>query len=351
MEKESYAVDSTMRAAVIDTANSLHLQRVPLPQLNDGEALIRVRYCGICGSDIHVLHGQHPTATFPRIPGHEFVGELVAARGTGAELFQPGDMVVAQPFYSCGNCEPCAKGHDNVCQHLKFMGAHCEGAFAEYVKVLTRKMYRIPKDLDLKLTALTEPIAVAVHDVRRSGLQVGETALVIGGGPIGMLIAMVARHAGARRVVISEISSFRRSFAAELGFDTVNPLDADFAEQLNALTDHKGFNVTFEVSGSKPGITTAVDYTTIGGMVMVIGMTKEPYPVDLSAMFSKELRMQGVRIHSQYNFIGAVELLKTGELNNQFEKLISNVFSLDKVEDAFSFAQVPGDYFKVLVEM
>ncbi|MDY3618711.1 zinc-dependent alcohol dehydrogenase [Agathobaculum sp.] len=340
-----------MKAAVIREPGSIHLEEIGLPAVGEGEALIKVRYCGICGSDLHVLHGQHPTATFPVVPGHEFVGELVEAKGVGADAFAPGDLVVAQPFFSCGNCEPCAQGHDNVCQHLCFMGAHCNGAFAEYVKVLTRKMYKIPKDMDLRLAALTEPVAVAVHDVRRSGLQVGETALVIGGGPIGMLIAMVARHTGARKVVISEINPFRREFAEKLGFETVNPLDADFDRQMMGLTDGKGFHVSYEVSGSKPGITAAVQYTAIGGMVMVVGMTREPYPVDLSTMFSRELRMQGVRIHSQYSFIGAVELLKSGALNEEFLSLVSKVYPLDEVEQAFAFSEIPGDYFKVLVEM
>ena len=322
-----------------------------MPVLNDGEALIRVHYCGICGSDLHVLHGEHPTAEFPVVPGHEFVGELVEARGRGAGAFQKGDLVVAQPFFSCGNCEPCAKGHDNVCRDLHFMGAHCDGAFAEYVKVATRKMYKIPKDMDQELAALTEPVAVAVHDVRRSGLQAGEPALIIGGGPIGMLIAMVARHAGARKVVISEINEFRCQFAQKHGFETVNPTAPDFDARMQELTEGKGFDVSFEVSGSRPGIAAAVQYTTIGGMVMVIGMTQEPYPVDLSAMFAKELRMQGVRIHAQYNFIGAVELLKSGALNDEFRTLVSKVYPFDQVEDAFQFVQTPGDYFKVLVKM
>lgn len=340
-----------MKAAVIEKANEIHLHDVAMPEIHEGEALIRVRYCGICGSDIHVLRGEHPTAQFPVVPGHEFVGELVDIKGFGSEKFEIGDMVVAQPFFSCGNCEPCAQGHDNVCRDLHFMGAHCDGAFAEYVKVLTRKMYKIPNDMDLQLAALTEPVAVAVHDVRRSGLQVGQTALIIGGGPIGMLIAMVARHAGARKVVISEINEFRRNFAEKLGFGTVNPLDKDFDAQLQVLTDGKGFDVCFEVSGSRPGITAAVQYATIGGMVMVIGMTKEPYPVDLSAMFAKELRMQGVRIHAQYNFIGAIELLKDGIINDEFATMISKVYPFKQVEDAFAFAQVPGDYFKIIVEM
>lgn len=340
-----------MKAAVIDRENSIHLQEKEIPKINEGEALIKVRYCGICGSDLHVLHGQHPTATFPVVPGHEFVGELVEINGTGAEGLKPGDMVVAQPFFSCGNCEPCAQGHDNVCRHLKFMGANCDGGFAEYVKVAARKVYKIPEDMDLRLAALAEPVAVAVHDVRRSGLQVGQSVLIIGGGPIGMLIAMVARKSGASKVVISEINQFRCEFAKKLGFETVNPLDDDFSEKMCKLSAGKGFDVTFEVSGSKPGISSAVAYTTIGGMIMVVGMTKEPHPVDLSAMFAKELRMQGVRIHAQYNFIGAIELLKSEDLHEEFASLISKIYSFDDIEKAFEFVQTPGDYFKVLVKM
>ena len=142
-----------MKAAVIDQKNSIHLNEIAVPEIREGEALIRVRYCGICGSDLHVLHGQHPTAKFPVVPGHEFVGELVEAKGMGADKFQPGDMVVAQPFFSCGNCEPCAQGNDNVCRDLHFMGTRVNGGFAEYVKVLTRKMYRLSKGMDLRLAA------------------------------------------------------------------------------------------------------------------------------------------------------------------------------------------------------
>lgn len=131
----------------------------------------------------------------------------------------------------------------------------------------------------------------------------------------------------------------------------MNPTAPDFDAQMQAITDGKGFDVTFEVSGSKPGIASAIQYTTIGDMVMVVGMTKEPYPVNLCAMFSKELRMQGVRIHAQYNFIGAAEMLKSGILNREFETLISKVYPFEQIEEAFKFVQIPGDYFKVLVEM
>ncbi len=339
-----------MKAAVIKHKGLMALEDISLPELNEGEALVKVMYTGICGTDIHVFHGKHPTATFPLVAGHEFVGEVVTVKGKGSEKFCTGDIVVVQPYFSCGRCEACAKGMDNVCEELAFMGAHVNGSFSEYTKVLTRKMYKIPEGIDHQLAALTEPIAVAVHDVRRSGLQVGESALIIGGGPIGLLIALIARHNGASRVVISEISEHRRKFAEDLGFITVNPLAEEFTAVMHAITKGKGFHVVYEVSGAKPSIKTAIDYAAISGTVMVVGMTSEPYPVELSKVFAKELVIKGVRIHSQYSFMGAIELLKSGALNKEFQTLISRVFSLDEINEAFDYAQSNGDFFKILIK-
>lgn len=342
---------STMAAALIREPNHLTLSQVPWPKLNPGEALIKVQFCGICGSDIHILKGQHATATFPRIPGHEFVGELMEVCPPGGAHVKPGDLVVAQPFFSCGNCAPCAKGRDNICTSLRFMGAHVDGAFAQYVAVPAHKVYALPKGTDPKLAALAEPIAVAVHDVRNSGLAVGETVLVIGGGPIGLLIALVARQAGAGRVVISEISPYRRRVAEKLGFETLNPLDNDFGTAIMELSEGLGFDVVFEVSGSKAGVASSTAYAKNTGRIMVVGMTNGPTPVDLSAVFAKELQLRGVRIHSQYSFLGAVELIKSGALAEEFTQMVTHCYPLSQVEAAFEHAQSNGDFLKILVEM
>lgn len=341
----------SMLAAVIERPGSIRLAEVEPPPLEPGEVLIKVEYCGICGSDLHVLRGAHPTARFPVTPGHEFVGRIHDVRGANPSGLKVGDLAVAQPFFSCGVCPPCAMGRDNVCENLRFMGAHVNGAFAQFVKAPTRKTYRIPEETDRRLAALAEPVAVAVHDVRRSGLRVGETALVVGGGAIGLLVAIVARHSGAARVVISEPSPYRRGAASDLGFETVDPAGDGFDAHVRELSGGGGFNVVFEASGVRPGIAAAVRHAAIAGKVMIIGMTSEPYPVDLSAVFAKELTLEGVRIHAQYNFIGAVELLKTRVLDEQFARLVTNVFPLAELEEAFAFAQSKADFLKVLVEM
>ncbi|NLI55357.1 MAG: alcohol dehydrogenase catalytic domain-containing protein [Clostridiales bacterium] len=340
-----------MLAAIIQKPEVLEICEVPRPVVEDGEALIRVFYTGVCGTDVHLLHGHHATATFPLIPGHEMVGELVEVKGQEAGAFQSGQRVVAQEVLSCGRCTACAKGEDNVCQSLQIIGIHAEGSFAEYVKVPAKKMLVVPDAIDDQLAAMTEPLAVAVHDVRLSGLKVGETVLVIGGGPIGMLIAIVARAAGAKQVVISEIKKFRRDFAASMGFDVIDPTIADFDEKLTELSGCEGFDVSFEVAGVKSAISTCIDHTKCTGTVMVIAITKEPIPVDTGKIFSKELTLKGARIHNFYSFKGALELLQMKSVADDVRKLISKVYRFSDIVEAFDYAEHGEDGFKVLVRI
>lgn len=339
-----------MKAAYYSKKHAIDLVDLDIPKVKKGEALIRVKYAGICGSDLHVYHGAHPTAKFPVIPGHEFVGELVELGEDACTDIKPGETVVAQPFSSCGVCEACITGNDNVCQSLKLLGAHMNGCFAEYVTIPAKKMYRLPKTVDLKLAALAEPLAVAVHDVRRSGLKVGQNALIIGGGPIGIFIAMVAQMAGAQ-VYISEVSDFRLNFAREMGYETLNPMNDDFDGRVSEITKGKGFDVVFEVSGSKAGIASTTKLVKISGTVMVVGMAADKYPVDTTAVFLKQVNLQGVRIHSQEAFAAAVDILIGGKLNVQLSQLISKTYELKDVKTAYEYVLSNSDYFKVLLEV
>lgn len=339
-----------MKTAYYAEKHAIDYVDIDTPKPGKGEALIKVKYAGVCGSDLHVYHGAHPTATFPVIPGHEFVGELVELGEDALTDIKPGEMIVAQPFSSCGVCEACITGNDNVCQSLKLLGAHKDGCFAEYVTIPAKKMYRIPDGVELKLAALAEPLAVAVHDVRRSGLKVGQNALIIGGGPIGIFIAIVAQLAGAQ-VYISEVSDFRLDFAGKMGFKTLNPLHHDFDQRVMEVTKGKGFDVVFEVSGSKAGIASMTRLVKISGTVMVVGMASDKYPVDTTAVFLKQVNLLGVRIHSQEAFAAAVDILADGKLNDQLSKLISKTYALKDVKEAYEYVLSSTDYFKVLLEV
>lgn len=340
-----------MKALVIERPDEMHIVERAKPEIREGEALIRVQYIGICGTDIHVLHGHHPTATFPRIPGHEFVGELVEIKGDDSGQFKIGDTVAAQELITCGICDSCAKGEDNACAHLQIIGVHADGGFAEYVKVKTKKLFTIPKDIDLKRAALIEPLAVAVHDVRMSGMQVGENVLVIGGGPIGLLIGLVAQRGGAGKVVVSEVVESRRKLAEEFGFVALNPMAEDFEEKLFSANDGKMYDVGFEAAGVPSAITTLVEHVKNTGTIVQIAMTKGPYPVDTGKVFAKELRIQGVRIHNQYNFGGAVRMVMDGVLDQKLDRLISRVFEFEQITEAFEYAEKCKDAFKVLVKV
>ncbi len=196
--------------------------------------------------------------------------------------------MVAQPFFSsCGNCEPCAKGEDNVCADLQFMGAHADGGFAQYVKVSTRKMYRFRRTWICSWQRDRAGCCGCTRREKKRPAGGRETALIIGGGPIGMLIAMIARRAGARQVVISEISSYRRRLRI-WAFVTVDPTDSGFDRSIETPTEERALMSCFEVSGTKPGIGHRRGKARITGTIVVVGMTKEPHPVDLSAVFAKE---------------------------------------------------------------
>lgn len=340
-----------MKAACIKEIGSIDMIETEIPEIASNEALIKVKYAGICGTDIHLVAGEHATAAYPLIPGHECVAEIVALGDDSRPDLKVGDLVVPQPYSSCGVCDPCLTGMDNVCSDLSIVGVHQDGVFAEYAKVLSRKLFKIPSNIDLKLAALTEPLAVAVHDVKMSSLKVGDKVLVMGAGPIGVLIAMVAKLAGAGEVIISEVSQYRIDFATNLGLKTLNPMSEDFKSEVSLITKGKGFDVVFEVSGSKAGIATMTDYVKIGGEVIVVGISAEAFPVNTTAIFSKQLRLTGVRLHSQVNFRAAVEIMESGKLNDQLNQLISRIYDLDDVSEAFKYCNTNKDYFKVLFKI
>jgi len=340
-----------MKAAVIEKANSIILTDRPVPVIGEGEALVKVKYVGICGTDVHVLHGQHATAVYPLIPGHEIVGELVEIKGKLADTFKPGDMVVTQEVINCGICDACIKGSPNVCKHLKVVGVYTDGGFAEYVKVLADKLVKIPNDMDLELAAVIEPLAVAVHDVRVSGIKAGEKALVIGGGPIGLLNAIVCRLNGASLIVVSEPSDYRRDFVEKMGFTTVNPLEDDFDDKLINLTDGNGFDVSFEAAGAPDALNVCIQHTKETGNIMVIAISPKPYPVNTFGVFLKELNLLGVRIHTMYDFKIAAEIMASGVIDDEIRSMISRVFPIDEVVAAFEYAVTDKTAFKTLVRL
>lgn len=297
-----------------------------------GQARVRIAYCGICGTDLHVFHGSMDArVTTNRVVGHECSG-VIDALGEGVKGFEVGDHVVIRPLASCGECAACKKGYTNVCQNLKFLGLDTEGAFQENWTLPANTLHKIPADLRLDYAALIEPTAVACHDVARAKIQQGDDVLVIGGGPIGLLVAMVAKQAGGN-VVISEVSEYRLKTAEKLGFKTLNPMNVDVAKEIWKITGDKGAEVVFEVSGSKAGIATMTEAAAVRGRIVMVAIHGNKPEVDMFKFFWRELELMGARVYEAADYEKGIELIVSGVID--CETMITDIQELEDITKAF----------------
>lgn len=312
-----------------------------------GEVRIDVAYTGICGTDLHVLHGamDHRVRP-PQVIGHEMSGR-VAALGPGVGGWSPGQPVTVLPLRWCDACPACHAGHRHICQRLTFMGIDSPGSMQAQWTVPAEVLVALPDDLPLDHGALVEPTAVAMHDVRRADLRVGERTAIIGGGPIGVLIALVARAGGAEPVVF-EVDPHRRAIADGLGLRTVDPTATDPAAFVREWTGDAGVPVAFEVSGSAAGLTAAVDVLAVRGRLVVVAIHGAPRPVDLHRFFWRELTMVGARVYERTDYERAVRLIQQGAV--PVGALISRVEPLDRAAAAFAALGGGGPVMKVLVD-
>ena len=286
-----------MRSALYTGNSTIVVEDRPPVVPGPGQVQIEVAYTGICGTDLHILHGaMDHRVQVPQTIGHEMSGR-VAAVGPGVEGLSVGQPVTVMPLQWCGTCPACASGHQHICHRLNFIGIDSPGAMQQLWTVPATVVIPLPEDLSLIDAALVEPTAVAVHDMRRAALRVGEQAVVVGGGPVGVLIALVARSVRAE-VVLLELDPHRRAVAEQLGLRTLDPSKQDVAVEIRAWTKGAGASVAFEVSGSAAGIGTAVQALAVRGRLVVVGIHNEPRKVDLFQFFWRELTMvgaQGVR--------------------------------------------------------
>ncbi len=298
-----------------------------------GDVRVKVAYCGLCGTDLHVYHGHMDARVgCERIIGHEMSGtvEAVAADVKNIEV---GDKVVVRPLDACNDCPACDSGHGHICHNLKFLGLDTDGALQQSWTVPAHTIHKLPSDMSLRYAALVEPAAVACHDVDRSRLKAGETVLVIGGGPIGILISMVARQRGAN-VYISEINEQRLAIAESLGFNTIDPSKADVGERMHEITDGKGADVIFEVSGSQAGVSCMTDAIAARGRIVMVAIHAEKPQIDLFRFFWREIELLGARVYTAADFDTAIEMIASGSID--CNAIITNVQQLDKVGETLA---------------
>lgn len=311
-----------------------------------GEVRIKVAYCGVCGTDVHIYHGMmDQRVKIPLTIGHEMSG-TVDAVGEGVRGFSPGDKVVVRPLDDRGQ-KPSDKGISHICEDLKFIGIDSPGAMQQYWNVPAFTLHKLPPEVDLRLAALTEPLAVACHDVRLSGLKQGEVAVVLGAGPIGMLVALVARKQGAE-VIISELNPARIALARELGFTTVDPSSTSLVDFVREHTQNFMADVVFEVSGVQPAVEVMTQVAGLRGRIVMVAIHGQPRMVNLFQFFWKELQLIGARVYEKVDYEAAIALLTAGEL--PLQALITGVEPLRNIQTVFEQIDQNPSGMKVLLD-
>lgn len=296
-----------------------------------GEVLLKINYCGICGTDLHIFRGHmDQRVRVPHIIGHEVSGEIVSI-GKGVSGFKEGDKVVVRPLMP-GIPDPSDNGFTHIGKNLKFMGVDTNGGMQGFWKVPAYTLHRLPDSLPLIRGALIEPLSVACHDVRRSRLTEGENVVVIGGGPIGLLISLVAKASGAN-VLLTEVNESRVSFARNLGLKCINPTETDLLKELNEFSKGRMADVVFEVSGSSQGVKMMTELTNIRGRIVIVAIHPKSREIDLHSFFWKEMELIGTRVYEPEDFEKAIQLAESDNL--PLESLISGVTDIQDIQSIF----------------
>lgn len=312
-----------------------------------GEVKISVAYAGICGTDMHVYHGNMNTRVGnKRIIGHEMSG-VVSATGSDVTDIKAGDRVTVRPVVPCGRCHSCIAGNFHICPKLMFLGLDADGAFQEEWIVPAETVHVLPDGLSLKTAAFIEPLAVACHDVKRGRVKAGDDVLITGGGPIGLLIALVARLKGAS-VVLSEINSDRLEIARQMGINTINPEKENLVKAVLERTQGKGADILFEVSGARINIDVMTRVISPGGRIVIVAIFNRPEQVDLFQFFWKEIELLGARLYSAEDYKEAIEVLSRKEID--CDAMITDTFGLDRISEAFETLHNHAGAMKVLIE-
>lgn len=344
---------TTMRAAVVSGPQTFEVKEVDVPEARPGGALVRVRNCGICGSDLHFYRGEFPTAPGMRL-GHEISGE-VAAVGEGVIDFSPGQPVAIEPVEVCRTCEFCGSGRDQLCADRKFLGTMLPGAFAEYVEVPAYTLHTLPDEVDFEVGALVEPLAVAVHGLRQVDLSAGERVLVLGAGTIGLMALVAARAMGAADVFVTARYEHQADAARALGATGVVEANEQAVGELTAAFDGRPPEVVVETVGGKADtLSEAVTLAQAGGRVSILGIFSAPVTFNATVAVLKEVSLIGSitygRPDSRSDFQVAVEI--AAEQAEELRALITHRVALADIERGFATAADKSqESIKVMVEV
>lgn len=327
-----------MKALLLSDYKQLELTDFDKPEIGTNDVLVQVKACGICGSDIHGYDGSSGRRIPPLIMGHEAAG-VVAEVGSGVTEYQPGDPITFDSTVSCGECYFCRRGNINLCDNRMVLGVSCgdyrrHGAFAEYVTVPKHICYKLPEGLSFEHAAMIEAVSVAVHAANRTPVTLGDTAVVVGSGMIGLLAIQAIRLAGCSTVIAVDLDNDRLKKAKSLGANvTLNAGDVDVPEEVRKLTNGRGADVVLEVVGATATIKTAIESARKGGAITLVGNLAPNVEMPLQSIVTRELSVFGT-CASSGEYPACIDLLARGAI--RVEEMITATASLDEGADWFA---------------
>jgi len=336
-----------IKAVVMQEALKPVFEMVDMPVRKTGEALLKVKYAGVCGSDLKVYLGTMNNVTYPIISGHEFSAEVVEVDDI-EHGFKPGMLVAVAPYFGCGTCYCCQKGYFNCCQNNKTMGVGRDGCYQEYVSIPLEKMCD-GKTLGAKTLAMVEPFANSMHLIKRTKVKAGDKMLIFGSGPIGVFAMLASKHRGAE-VYMADISEKRLEYAMKLGADgVVNVADQKIDEWVRSQTGDAGFDICIEAVGSPSVFVDCLNSVSYRGKVMVIGVTKKEFSFNQTIISMKEIELVGSRNSQREDLLDVIDILSKGEID--ISGIVTSHYSFDQVPQMFKDLEASwSENLKVLVE-
>lgn len=330
-----------MLQQVMTAPRQIEFREVPIPEITPEQVLVKIQKIGVCGSDIHVYHGKHPFTKYPVTQGHEVSGEIVGVGsavtgGSNGERLTVGQKVTIQPQVVCGKCHPCRHGKYNLCEELKVMGFQTTGTASHYFAVDAGKVTPLPEDMSFDEGAMIEPLAVAVHAIRRAGDVSGMDIAVLGAGPIGILVAQVAKGLGARSVLITDVSDVRLAKAKECGIDfCVNTREVNFGDALIESFGPDKADVIYDCAGNDITMGQAIQYARKGSTIILVAVFAGMAKVDLAVLNDHELDLNTTMMYRNEDYVEAIRLVNEGKV--QLKPLISKHFAFRDYLAAYQY--------------
>ncbi|MBQ9065445.1 MAG: alcohol dehydrogenase catalytic domain-containing protein [Blautia sp.] len=335
---------------VMTEPGKITFREVPRPEPGPDQVLVKIRKIGVCGSDIHVFHGTHPYTSYPVTQGHEVSGSVEAV-GEYVKDFKPGQKITIEPQVFCGRCYPCLHGKYNLCEKLKVMGFQTTGTASEYFAVDASKVTPLPEELSYSEGAMIEPLAVTVHAAKRFPELKGAKAVVLGCGPIGILLVQSLKALGASQVLATDISDRRLEIAKSLGADfAVNTMKEDYAAALLAAFGPDKADVIYECAGSDITMDQAIQNGRKGSTIILVAVFGKTAHVDLAKLNDSELDLNTSMMYRHEDYVDAIRFVQEGKI--KLKPLMSARFAFEDYQKAYEYIDANREStMKVLIDV